>query len=886
MKNLLDQCLSYCSQLGVPYALATTGDIWIILHGFKRGAAWGNLKSLVFHSLEDVFQRFGDFYGLVSREAVKNNSLEERLGETTIITPPIAILPRESINYFPVVEQPPLNQIIGAFFNHFMTDITDSSQERMLQQCYVENNEINEFSRDLQQILQYDASLEDTEILQEDADQSNLEEAIQIQSTLVNPKTILLVGNVGVGKSTFLYRFMKYEARPKKYICTAINLINRSTKNITQNHEEEQRLADLVLNDLAQVFQKQLDPYSPEILKGCFYVKLGRFRKQRQALLKLNPDEYAIQEDALRYELSKDKYEHLVGYLNLVHKKGNKVWIAFDNVDRGSASYQQFIYSFAHQLGADARCVTLIALRQDTFLEAQEAGFLDVRTTDIIFHLHAPEFRQIISKRRKYVDKINQTKYLPPLFKPYVQLIKALNWHINRLLLNDDFIRLFITTFSLNNIRYGLAMLRDYYVSPHSTFHEFYKVHQNDTELDSSIQLHYPKEQNRFIQALMLGNRWNYEEKQSEIFNIYSVNRFEKVSHFLSLRILAYLTLKINFTSSKHSIKSERVLNDFVSLGYQSRHLNKALINMLYAGLIVSPTLAMPGMETKIDIPDPLPSETKIALSAKGYYYLHQFAANYYYQTRVGEDTIWYNEDLAKKFIHCLQDALDAQGSGLDDTLQATEAREIFINYLKWSVLDDFQSIYIRRTSNDWAQFMDNLVEQKVFGKELTKQQAINHDQLKDFYDSYEKDEKEYNNVPKAVKKGDFIKAQLPLFEESTIDLEQAIQEAVASLETIPVTLKGKKSSYIIPILWSLEIAFRAGLGPISPKDLAQIIRNHGQYFMTVRGVTLFLNNQTRNDGEYKYLWREEPEGYYIINSFGQNLLASYLTETSDSNEG
>ena len=69
LKELFDQCSGYCAQCGVPYALATTGEVWIILLGFKYGTEWGKLKAFVFHSLEDILKRFNDFYGLVSREA-------------------------------------------------------------------------------------------------------------------------------------------------------------------------------------------------------------------------------------------------------------------------------------------------------------------------------------------------------------------------------------------------------------------------------------------------------------------------------------------------------------------------------------------------------------------------------------------------------------------------------------------------------------------------------------------------------------------------------------------------------------------------------------------------------------------------------------------------
>jgi len=76
-------------------------------------------------------------------------------------------------------------------------------------------------------------------------------------------------------------------------------------------------------------------------------VELNRFKRQRQTLLKLDPVKYAIEEEAFIYDQTEDTYKHLVGYLKYVRKKRYQVWIAFDNVDRGSDSYQAFIYSFA-----------------------------------------------------------------------------------------------------------------------------------------------------------------------------------------------------------------------------------------------------------------------------------------------------------------------------------------------------------------------------------------------------------------------------------------------------------------------------------------------------------------------------------------------------------
>ncbi|HEY1353660.1 MAG TPA: hypothetical protein VGF67_28970 [Ktedonobacteraceae bacterium] len=722
MKALFDQCLAYCAQCGVPYAIATTGEIWMIFLGFKYGTEWGKLRAFVFHSLEDISERFHDFYGLISRDAVKNNSLEEKFASMVLIKPNITVHPREQLEQASSLGQTPHRQVIRAFFDQFMGDITRPGQEKMLEQCYVENYELNEFSRELQQILQYDAMLDEAEDTIDEIDKTVLEKELEYQSYSRNPKTILLVGNVGAGKSTFIHRFSRYEAQPDRNVCTIVDLIDHATKKIEPTRAEEQHLARLALERLASEFRGKMNPYSSDVQRGCFEVELNRFKTQRQVLFKQDPASYALKEEEHILFLNQNHYKHLTGYLKYIRKKRYRVWLAFDNVDRGSESYQAFIYAFAHQLSADTGCVTLITLRQDTFLEAQEAGFLDVRSSDIVFQLKSPEFRQVVSRRRKFIEHMIERNEVSRPFKDATDLIGVLNWHLTRLVLTeDDFVRLLITTFSLNNVRYGLQMLRDYYTSSHSTFHEFYQNHPYPDSIDEATTLHYEQEANRLLQALMLGNSWNYQETRSEISNAFWVSPLEKMSHFLMLRVLAYLSIQRDVTSPRISTRYDRMCNDFISLGYQRHHINNVIRKLLYAGLIVSPTLPdNPVAEVKMDIPDPLPRDMKIAITGRGHYYLKKLASHKYYQARVGEDTVWYNEQLANEYMKCLQETLPEQRSGSDDTLLATNAREIFLRYLAKSLLEESQS-YIRFTSEDWAQLMNDLVERSIFGKTITK---------------------------------------------------------------------------------------------------------------------------------------------------------------------
>ena len=179
LKSLLQQCRDYCTDCGLPYAVATTGEVWIVLISFRTGVEWGKLRSFVFHSLDDVAQRFAEFYGLLARESVKNNSLEERFGSMVLVKPSAAIRPGDHVPHSPDVGVVPERQSIEAYFNNYLDDITRPGRELMLEQCYVSNQRLDEFQRDLRQILEYDAVLTEQDYTIDNADEENLESELE-----------------------------------------------------------------------------------------------------------------------------------------------------------------------------------------------------------------------------------------------------------------------------------------------------------------------------------------------------------------------------------------------------------------------------------------------------------------------------------------------------------------------------------------------------------------------------------------------------------------------------------------------------------------------------------------------------------------------------------
>ncbi len=877
VRVLLDQCRRYCSDCGLPYAVATTGTIWIVLVGLNiSGVEWGRMRSFVFHSLQDIADRFNQFYDLISRDAIKNNSLEERFGSMILVQPRFAIKPRQKVTDTAPIGELPIRRDVGFFFDSFWSDITRDDRTDMLEHCYVDTREVTEFSKELRVLLEYDAVLDEQGVTIEEADQQALEQEISDQMDSGNPKTILLVGRIGSGKSTFVHKFVREQSRPKNNICTVVNLINRATIRITEDRVEEEKLAALILEKLSDEFEGKFNPYDPSVLRACFRKEIDLLRMQRQEFSRRKPEEYVLLEEEHVFKLSnEDKYRHLVGYIRYVRSKRYKIWIVLDNIDQGTDSYQAFVYAFAHKLTDDSGCVTMITLREDTYLAARETGFLNVRGSDIVFRLNAPELRQVIAKRRQYVEYLLKHDLIKKPLRSSRTLVRLLNWHIKILFLgSDDRLRVMVTALSLHNVRLALAMIRNYYTSYHSTFTDIYTAYgeSEDGPTDENVVL--VSEFSNFLKSLMLGNTWHYDQSESEIFNLFDVDSHEQSSHFLALRILAYLSR----FSPKSTISLDKLSSDLVFLGHQRHRVENQVRRLLASSLIVSPTLPQASSRPQAEaLSLQLPKTMRLVISARGYYYLNTIAGHEYYQTRVGEDTVWYDEEKALAYAKALQESVEMQSEhGRVDWLLATSAREIFLQYLRKSMFEEAQSGRFR-SQNELARIVNSIVEQRVFGGQITHSVYTQEELVPDETNRAEVVPPSSQGIIQNLQKvsaGEDEQQQLALGIENT-DYKKMLQEAATSLGHLP-DKRFQKSRNLVRVLWSLELAFRSGTQPLRASNIAFIINKFGGEQVFAPNIAKFFRNQKLSH-EFTHLWKEEPEGYYAISQSGRDLLLSMM---------
>lgn len=879
---LLDQCRLYCSDCAITYAVATTGNIWIVLIGGNVGVEWGRLQAYVFHSLTDITERFNLFYDLISREAVRKGGLDEHFSSIRLVSPQAAIRPRSLIDNPSPLPVVPQRRALRAFFDTFMDDITVVERAEMLEYCYVDTSDVIEYSRDLRALLEYDAILDEQDESIPDVNKDDLKQEIEDQWASGRPKTILLVGKIGAGKSTFVHKFIREQASSGKHICVLINLIDQAITSVKQTRDEEQHLARLVLDSLFEKFRDKFDPFDPSVLRACFRTEIEQFKVRRKELLQRRQEDYILAEEDYLNSLCQDAYRHLIGYSQYIRNKRNKIWLILDNIDQGSYAYQEFIYTFAHRLSHDARCVVLVTLREDTFLEAQDAGFLNVRRSDVIFRLNSPELRQVIAKRRRYVDYVLNHGALPRSLKPHQTVVQVLNEHLRQLLLeSDDRIRKCITALSLGSVRHSLQMLQDYYTSPHSSIHEYFKpeaIQGAKGVENSQFVLDLAREMDSFLQALMLKSNWSYDERDSNIHNLFAVDADIQRSHFIAVVILAYLTRES--VSPKSSIKIDKLCGDLASFGYQRHHVIAVVKRMLLDSLLVSPRLPV-GIFKRQDIPE-ISSDTRVAITARGYYYLNHLCKNPYYQVRVAEDTIWYNEDQATYYSLALQESHDSQDkNGNRDALLSTDALPLFREYLSQLWIQEYQSARAR-VQSEWARVV-MMVEDRLFGKQLTQAITIADSEPSSSESVSAPEKRRVSALPSGALSaiGTSQPQQLQIFPNSGIDYEKAFKEAVQTLGAMPDGARVRKSTYLLRVLWAMEVSSRCGLPSVRASDIARIINKYGNGNVASPNVAKFFRGQ-RQSGEFAHLWDEAPDGTVTINRMGREILLGHLQDSTD----
>lgn len=207
-QNGFAQAAAYCASKSVPFAALTNGVSWI---GFRAirvdGIAMGDGVAAVFPDMDAIAERFAEFYDLFSQEGVRARRysvfLDREEGSALNSIDPLTSVLSPSEIY--LMKKSDLGRDMEQIFNEFFKTLTGDTDEELLAQCFVESPESFEADRTLEKITR-----EVVNYVQSIRGGAGQELRREIASTVETKKgqVVLIVGNKGSGKSTFVDRFL------------------------------------------------------------------------------------------------------------------------------------------------------------------------------------------------------------------------------------------------------------------------------------------------------------------------------------------------------------------------------------------------------------------------------------------------------------------------------------------------------------------------------------------------------------------------------------------------------------------------------------------------------------------------------------------------------
>ena len=693
LNEVLEQATRYALERGVPYVVITNGAEWFVIQVIETpGQSSEDLRGYYFGNLLSKESNFDLFWELLSKVSVSQGSLEERLFILNY-QPPKEI--RTANSQFGVVKwkKVPEADSIRSFYNNFFGEIIDPRRRAMLDWCYAESTKLEQHKGELKRVLK-DATPAYMPSDTKNVGHGEGQDFVIEDSGNLSGRVILIVGSAGCGKSTLVAKVIFESSRKeselskkegtlsrpnnnshsgkktKNLYIVKVDLINEATRLVD---DVEPLLWKAIVEEWKEIERRnKKNSYSRESLQSLFNKEIGEFEEGEYSyLLKDSPDKFKEKEAEFISELKRDNLVFFAKCWRYHRSQNIGIVLILDNIDRTADVFQGQVYAFAHKVAEKTGATVLITLREFTFFNARETGFLDVRSEDTFIHLQAPDLERIISKRVKYIEqhidedfrvkewrKDNKYEQVKEKSLEYATLLK------NTFLMSNSGKNLlgFLASVSWHSVREFLNILR--------------RVH---SQLGNSSKVW---ERSEVIAALMT---LNDIDAPSVIPNIFRPSYHNHQCYFLKLRIILMMTYGLRSGEVRSGVGFFKILTFARLYGYQSIWIEKSIQDLVREKLLEC--LEAPVSEDFTKNYTPSRNHT-FRVSPLAVILVQEIIQEPTYLCLIGNELPFYDArrfdsyvDSLKKLLSSLDDEC-FERSAIDLLLDSTDIGKVIVKYL------------------------------------------------------------------------------------------------------------------------------------------------------------------------------------------------------------
>lgn len=395
----IKQAKGYCTEYGVQFAGLSNGFQWIAFLAIRGdGTPPGEGKAIVFPTLEEIQGSFAVFYDLFSKEGVLQHRYLTHINrvEGISIRPAeklvSAIAPTAAVK----ITRSKLASDLILVFKQFFSEMTGEGDPEMMLKCFVESKESREADVSLEKIVnRLTNSVEVVESREGQELKQHLQTAVEIQKG----EFVLIVGNKGAGKSTFIERFFRLVlSRIERDKCLILRI------DLADSTGDRETLGAWLTEKIKKAIEESLfDNGHPHFndLKGMFFGNYERWRHgELKYLYDSNPTEFNIRFGEHIAKLIDEKpYTYVMAMLrNTVSSRRLMPCLVFDNTDHFPQEFQEAVFQFAQGVHREVFSFVICPITDRTIWRLSKEGPLQSYTSHV-FYLPAPSPKDVLEKR-------------------------------------------------------------------------------------------------------------------------------------------------------------------------------------------------------------------------------------------------------------------------------------------------------------------------------------------------------------------------------------------------------------------------------------------------------------------------------------------------------
>lgn len=537
----LKQVLQYCQERGVPIGVLCNGHQIIAFFASRQdGIPPLDGHALVFSSLQEMYDDFAVLWNHLSKPGIATRNLQRALlGRTPQAQPPEKL--SSQIRGYPGFRaRTAMETDLKVLGQLFIQDLENGDEVdiQFITSCYSRSGALSQYALVSREILRarYAAIKEVTPAIVEPArERKELNPRLTSEgiASALSRRPIVLLGDVGVGKSMFLRHLLKVEAR---------DVLGRSLI-LYINFAREPALATDLGKYIANRMQAQLlvdhelDVEDGSFVRAVYNRELNRFRRGLDGeLQESNPDEYKRRELELLRTLVSDESEHLRRSLEHIKATSDRSpLMVLDNIDQRPQQFQEEVFAIAHSLADSWPGVVFVALRPSTFYSSQTHGSLAAYQLRV-FTISPARTEDVIVRRLDFARDLavesGESRSFPGELTLEATEVAAYLDALVEAFKNDQQLKELIDNLSGGNLRIALMFLYTFIGSGYVSTQRVLDI------AEAGDVYHVPMHE--FLRAIMFGEHDYFDPKASVICNIFDISIDDGREHFLLPCILAH----------------------------------------------------------------------------------------------------------------------------------------------------------------------------------------------------------------------------------------------------------------------------------------------------------------------------------------------------------